>query len=182
MMTRKTIGQTIAPLNLANIEDTPVDIPASGLLTHLQFRRFAGCPICNLHLQSFFKRSDELKQHAIREVIVFHATQEKMHESVIDVPFDLIADPERIIYKQFGVEGSWRAVLNLGIVKSGFKGMKKFGVALPQNLEAELGLPADFLIDEEGKIVALKYGDHADDQWSVDEVLDLSKQFVGDAA
>ncbi|WP_259464520.1 hypothetical protein [Streptomyces sp. TLI_171] len=30
-------------------------VPAGGLL-HLQFRRFAGCPVCNLHLRSFAVR------------------------------------------------------------------------------------------------------------------------------
>lgn len=39
-----------------------------------------------------------------------------------------------------------------------------------------LALPADFLVDDIGAIVALKYGAHADDQWSVDDVLDLASR------
>jgi len=39
-----------------------------------------------------------------------------------------------------------------------------------------LGLPADFLIAPEGRIIASKYGVHAFDQWSVDEVI----QFVAE--
>lgn len=38
-----------------------------------------------------------------------------------------------------------------------------------------LGLPADFLIDADGMVVALRYGWHADDQWSVDELLDIQR-------
>jgi hypothetical protein len=34
-----------------------------------------------------------------------------------------------------------------------------------------LGLPADFLIAPDGRIAALKYGQHAYDQWTVDELL-----------
>ncbi|MFG2769343.1 hypothetical protein [Streptomyces sp. NPDC048350] len=34
-----------------------------------------------------------------------------------------------------------------------------------------LGLPADFLITPDGRIAAAKYGEHADDQWPVDELL-----------
>ena len=34
-----------------------------------------------------------------------------------------------------------------------------------------LGLPADFLIGPDGTLVAAHYGAHADDQWSVDELL-----------
>jgi hypothetical protein len=40
--------------------------------------------------------------------------------------------------------------------------------------EKHLGLPADFLISSGGRVLAAKYGSHADDQWSVDELLDLA--------
>jgi len=44
-----------------NIHGAPVTIPAAdGRLTHLQFRRFAGCPVCNLHLQSYVARHSEV--------------------------------------------------------------------------------------------------------------------------
>ena len=48
----------IAPvLSLLNIHGAKVSIPdAKSKWVHLQFRRFAGCPICNLHLQSFLQR------------------------------------------------------------------------------------------------------------------------------
>jgi hypothetical protein len=35
-------------------------------------------------------------------------------------------------------------------------------------------MPADFLIAPDGGVVARKYGEHADDQWSVDEILRLA--------
>ena len=38
-----------------------------------------------------------------------------------------------------------------------------------------LGLPGDFLIAPSGQIKALKYGTHAYDQWSVDELIALAK-------
>jgi hypothetical protein len=37
------------------------------------------------------------------------------------------------------------------------------------------GLPADFLIAPSGQVLACKYGSHAYDQWSVDEVLGLAR-------
>jgi len=39
-----------------------------------------------------------------------------------------------------------------------------------------LGLPADFLVAQDGRILALKYGVHANDQWSVDELLSLARR------
>ena len=38
------------------------------------------------------------------------------------------------------------------------------------------GLPADFLIANDGKVLACKYGSHVYDQWSVDEILGLSRE------
>ena len=37
------------------------------------------------------------------------------------------------------------------------------------------GLPADFLIAPNGRILACKYGSHANDQWTFDEVLDQAR-------
>jgi hypothetical protein len=36
-------------------------------------------------------------------------------------------------------------------------------------------LPADFLVDAQGRVVAAHYGRHADDHWEVDEVLRLAR-------
>jgi hypothetical protein len=41
--------------------------------------------------------------------------------------------------------------------------------------EGHLGLPTDFLIAPDGRITALKYGRHAYDQWTVDELLDHAR-------
>jgi hypothetical protein len=37
----------------------------------------------------------------------------------------------------------------------------------------QLGVPADFLIASDGQVIAAKYGQHAYDQWTVDELLTL---------
>jgi hypothetical protein len=37
-----------------------------------------------------------------------------------------------------------------------------------------LGFPADILIDQGGKVLACRYGIHAFDQWSVDELLQFA--------
>ena len=50
-----------------------IRVPDANRLVHLQFRRFAGCPICNLHLRSGARRHDEIAAAGIREVVVFHS-------------------------------------------------------------------------------------------------------------
>jgi hypothetical protein len=41
--------------------------------------------------------------------------------------------------------------------------------------EEHLGLPADFLIGRDGRVLAAKYAKYVADQWSVDELLDLAR-------
>ena len=67
------VGDAFPRLELTASSGQPVVIPdPAGDFVHLQFRRFAGCPICNLHLRSIVRRYDEIRSHGIREVVVFH--------------------------------------------------------------------------------------------------------------
>ena len=121
------------------------------------------------------QRSAEIKAAGIREVVVFHSPKESLLPFQGKFPFDVIGDPEKKLYAQFGVGTSifslldvraWPAILRGGSVKDKPTGDPE-GVVL--------GLPADFLINAEGKIVASRYGRHSYDQWSVDELLVLTK-------
>lgn len=48
-----------------------VQLPDPGGLVHLQFRRYAGCPICNLHLHEITQCHDELADCGVTEIVVF---------------------------------------------------------------------------------------------------------------
>jgi peroxiredoxin len=181
---RKQAGEKLQPLEFMTISEQQVSVPDPAQLTHFQFRRFAGCPVCNLHLQSFVKRQDELSAANIREVIFFHSTAEELLPHANDLPFAVVADPQKVFYKQFGVEASIYSLLNsrawLPIARSILHSLG--AVILTRkpmpSLNPEGGrysLPADFLIANDGNIVASKYGEHVYDQWSVDELLELAR-------
>jgi peroxiredoxin len=170
-------GAEVAPRKLTDIDDRPVPIPDPDQLVHLQFRRFAGCPVCHLHLRSFSARHDELEAAGVREVAVFHATADALRAQPGETwPFPLIADPGKELYREFGVESSPLAVLHPKAWATELRGMWDRRRALHRlNVRGGIiGLPADFLIDSDGRIVASHYGAHADDQWSVDQVLQLA--------
>jgi hypothetical protein len=177
---------TVAPLALETIHSTTVSVPGDGL-THLQFRRFAGCPVCNLHLRSFVQRHQEIEAAGIREVVFFHSTAELLREHASDLPLAVIADPEKRYYALFGIESGKRAIFNPRAWPSILKAVAlSLGAVLrgrerPPSLRPEggrWGLPADFLIGPDGAVLAEKYGEHAYDQWSVDEVLTLAQRRV----
>lgn len=171
-------GDHIEPRELESINFGQISLPHESLITHIQFRRFAGCPICNLHLQSFNKRFTALEQAGIAEVVVFHSSKEDMLKYHADAPFPMIADPSKRLYKELGVESSLTSIMHPQAWLPAVKGLFANGAALPGRGESPLGLPADFLIQSDGKILAAKYGQHADDHWSVDEVIDLAKSLA----
>ena len=168
--------------DLATIHGDPVQIPDSHRLVHLQFRRYAGCPVCNLHLRSIAVRHEEILAAGIREVVVFHSSAETMLGFQGELPFAAIADPEKKLYAEFGVEKmssmvalstalsprSWLAAGRALRCAPSLRGAAGRG-------EEHLGLPADFLIVPGGQVLAANYGKYVDDHWSVDELLDLAK-------
>lgn len=173
-------GSLIAPHQLVSVSGDVVPIPDPDRLVHLQFRRFAGCPICNIHLQSIVRRHDEIAGAGIHEVVVFHSTDDELRRYVDELPFAVVGDPGKALYAEFGVGSGPRAVLDPRAVAptvvsvarqvvTGTRGDKPITNLHPTG--GRLGLPADFLIGSDGRVVACKYGTHANDQWSVDEVL-----------
>ncbi|MBD8057165.1 AhpC/TSA family protein [Rhodococcus ruber] len=149
-------------------------------LTHLQFRRYAGCPICNLHLRSFTGRHEELIAAGIREIAVFHSTADTLDPYQQDLPFDLVADPSMQLYRTFAVETSMRALTS---PKAWIAAARGWSRNLPPGSDTgaggHLGLPADFLIAPDGKILACKYGSHANDHWTVDQLLAEARRHTG---
>jgi peroxiredoxin len=154
-----------------DIHAKDVAIPGDSQWTHIQFRRYSGCAVCNLHLHSFLTRHQELQAAGIEEVVVFNSTRERIHADIPNSPFHLIADPHNQLYRDFGVQTSVLSVLNPAVWIPALRAVAQFGVQLARDKETNFGLPADFLIDRQGKLVAVHYGIHANDQWSLDELL-----------
>lgn len=176
-MNRIQTGQIIDRKTLVDIDSAPVPIPDERRLVHLQFRRFAGCPFCSLHLRPFARRHEEITSANIREVVVFRSSPAALRRHHGDVPFAVVADADGGLYDDFGVGSAPGALLNPGVLLMALPNVLRQLPrlpGLPSSAEAALGLPADFLIAPDGKLRACKYGAHADDQWSVDELLALA--------
>ena len=172
------VGDVLEPFELTTINGDAIQVPDAERLVHLQFRRYAGCPVCNLHLHSIAKRHGEILAAGIREVVVFHSRVETMRDLQGHLPFAAIADPEKKLYARFGVEKmspllalnprSWHAAANALLNAPSLRGATGKG-------EEHMGLPAEFLIHPDGQVVAVKYGKITDDHWSVDQLLDLER-------
>ena len=180
---RIAAGAPLGRRELTAISGQAVAIPDADQHVHIQFRRFAGCPVCNLHLQAFVRRERELEAAGIREVVVFHSTTEDLRTHASHLPFAVIADPGKHLYVELGVESAPRALLDPRAWGAIVRGVARSAFAIIRKRErppalrphgGRFGLPADFLVGRDGKVIAAKYGDHADDQWSVDDLLRIA--------
>lgn len=178
------VGDSVSPRRFESISGEDVGIPDPSGLVHLQFRRFAGCPVCNLHLHSMMRRQDEIAAAGIREIVFFYSSAEDLREHAATFPFAVVADPDKKVYAAFGVESAARALLDprgWGAIASGLARSIPAVVAGREAAPSlnphggRYGLPADFLIAPDGRVIASKYGEYVDDQWSVDELLALAR-------
>jgi hypothetical protein len=168
---------------LRAISGESVNVPDGEVLVHLQLRRFAGCPVCALHLRSVVQRHDELAGAGIREVVVFHSPAEELRIYAGDLPFAVIADPKKKLYAKLGAEVGVRALLDprawlpilWAVLSTSWAIVWKREASPPTSPHGgRFGLPADFLVARDGRVLAVKYGTHVYDQWSVDELLELT--------
>ncbi len=175
---RVAAGTIVEPFTLETLSHGSLRVPGSGLL-HLQFRRFAGCPVCSLHLRSFAKGLAQLDTAGVRTIAFFHSSAESMRPYHADLPFPVVPDLERQWYERFGVERSALAVAHPKVMWSAMKGLFGAPSSPFQGEGGQSGLPADFLISPTGEILAAHYGRHADDQWELERVVELARQSTG---
>lgn len=176
-------GSVIEPLELVAIDGSTVRVPDPLRTVHLQFRRFAGCPVCNLHLRSVVRRHDEIEAAGIVEVVLFHSPARELQDHARELPPTVVADPDRVLYRTFGVEAAPRALLDPRVYGPILRAVVRSAWAILRRRErppsrsphgGRVGLPADLLIGVDGQALATHYGEHAYDQWSVDELLALA--------
>lgn len=143
----------------------------------LSFYRYASCPFCNLRVHQLRQNAAAWETRGLLMLAVFQSPAASIRDYAIGetVEFPIIPDPDRALYKTYGVETSWAAFAKSGlraadIAKATLKGF------LPGKVEGDMNrVPADFLIDEQGIIRTAFYGkdigDHLD--------LAIVEQFIG---
>ena len=126
----------------------------------LAFFRYAGCPLCNLRVHQMIQRHDAWAAQGLSIVAVFQAPVEEVASNVGEqnAPFPIVCDPDEKLYALYGLEASLAGFLspkNLAhaaeAARAGF---------LPGTMHGtKTRLPADFLIDETGRVVETFYAD-----------------------
>src|SRR5258706_15503981 len=169
-MTKLAVGDTVPVTTFTTFKGEIVSLENwNTRLVHLQFRRHAGCLICDLHLRSIMKREDELTNIGVSEIVFFHSNPEELKKHTSYHPFPCIADPTKTMYKKFGTEEgkgiadsfTWHvAGALLSAVGSAMvdlvKGERQLAPLRPMGGRDQF--PADLLVNKTWTVFPLKYG------------------------
>jgi peroxiredoxin Q/BCP len=156
-------------LDLVDIHGKPITIGAKGRLTLLSFFRDAECPFCNFRIYELTNLHPALTARGLDIVAVFSASQAEVLRFAGPHPFPLAADPTSSAHELYGIERSlWRKLKAIvSRVPTLLTGMRLVGLA---GLNTSNLMPADFLIDEHGRIVEAWYGGDAGERMPIERV------------
>jgi peroxiredoxin len=139
----------------------------------LSFYRYASCPLCNLRVHRLIQAYDELHEHGLHMLAFFESPKESIikHVGKHDAPFPIVGDPERSLYKKYGVESSWSAFFKSMIVKMPALMTAMFKGFMPGKMEGHKHLlPADFLVAPDLSIKTAYYGANIGDHLPIEEI------------
>lgn len=158
-------------LGLVDIHGSPIAIGGSGRRTLLSFFRDAACPFCNFRIFELTHHYPALAALGLDVVAVFGSSREDVLHFIArhPRPFRIAADPVGATHARYGIERSlWRKLKAIVTrVPTLIRGLRIVGLA---GLNTNNLMPADFLIDEEGRIVETWYGSDAGDRIPLERV------------
>jgi peroxiredoxin Q/BCP len=165
---RLQIGNTAPKFSILDINENKIS-PDLFLnqKTMLSFYRYASCPFCNLRIQDLIKNYKLYHQKGLEIYAIFQSPNASIQEYVgtQQAPFSIIGNPEKDLYKKYGIESS-----AIGFLKSGLqvdKLVKTFNAGffskVPKVENGVTTISADFLINEKGIIELAYYGNDISD-------------------
>jgi peroxiredoxin len=143
----------------------------------IKFHRFSGCPVAQWQINEFIARQNELNAAGIATIVFLHSSTQKIKSNFKEVAgLHIIPDKQKVFYKRFESEFSWKSLLSINSWRFTFASF--FHGYYPHFNKFEggiVGIPSDFLLDEQGRIMEQHYGKNFGDSWSVSDVLSKSQ-------
>lgn len=146
----------------------------------IKFHRFAGCPVARCQIDEFIAHQRELATAGVESIIFLHSSRKNLIAVFHEAPgIHIVADASKMHYRRFHSEFRLAALFAARSWMVTFASMLKGYFPIFTRFEGGiLGVPSDFLIDENGAITKVHYGHHFGDTWSSAQVL----KYVGDGA
>ncbi|HEX7324112.1 MAG TPA: redoxin domain-containing protein [Rhodanobacteraceae bacterium] len=156
---RLKAGDQAPRVRLVDVEGTAHVLGQPGSPTLLCFFGDAACAFCNVYVYDLIERYERFVSHGLHAIVLYNAAQESVWHFVSGHPrpFPVVADARAAAYRAYGVEHSaWGKLKGLVLRAPTFiKGLRMVGAA---GLNANTTMPADFLVDRDGRIAAAHYG------------------------
>jgi peroxiredoxin Q/BCP len=125
----------------------------------VSFARYAGCPVCQVHVGRIAAAMPEFRARSCGVWMVFQSSPERLRAAIAEWKpgFGAVADPPARLYEAFGVATSVAGYLHprsmVALVRATVAG-KRHG-----RFEGrETQMPADFVLDASGRIRLAHYG------------------------
>lgn len=142
------------------------------------FLRYMGCTKCQYDILDLLAHSKEISERDLRIFIVFQSDAAIVRESIVpNFPFEIICDPERLLYKEFDVcpAGTKEELLKLeeyAEAHSRFREEReRLGLWHGKYEGEELQKPAIFILDPKKRLIFCHYADSLMDMPSTEEWL-----------
>ncbi len=175
---KKIEGDRVSNIQLKAIDGSDFDLNSlNGKRYMLTFFRFAGCPFCNLRVHNLVKQFDDFGSN-FTIVGIFDSSLKDLqkHTEKHNAPFPILADENNVYYKEYGITRSLLGTLKGAILK--FPSML-YAMFIKGYFPTSFGgnvltMPADFLVDEDGKIQVAHYGKDEGDHIPIEKVKQFS--------
>ena len=170
-------GDVIENLELPSTQGDTFNIKdLAGKKAIITFYRFATCPFCNLRINEFSKRHDELGDN-FEIIAIFDSPLDFLIKSSKkhNAPFKILADENFDYFKKYDVEQSaWKFLV--GSTLGFFRLLKAFAKGyIPMQMKGSMRtVPVDILINADGTIETAYYAKNTTDHLNFDEVKTFS--------
>ena len=172
------VGVKFDDLKLPDIGGGVFDVnEIVGKKTLITFYRFAQCPFCNLRINEFKNRFNEF-DYKLNVVAVFDSPLGHLKKSMKkhNAPFRILADENFFYFRKYNVEQSvWKFFVGTSLrfhrlIEASLKGY------IPITFKGSVStIPVDILLDENGIIENVYYGNDTTDHLSFETILDFAK-------
>jgi peroxiredoxin len=172
-------GQLAPEIMVSSVSGEHVSLnELKGKKVLIKFHRFSGCPVCQYQTHELIKQQHELNEAGIETILFMHSSKHKILANFNEVKgLHIISDKQKVFNRKYNSEFSWKKLFSLStwqitlaaIFKGFFPQFDKFEGGI-------IGVPSDFLLDQNGNIKEAKYGRNFGDSWTVSEVLSIANK------
>lgn len=151
------------------------DVVKNADTTILHFLRYYGCRLCQLDLRGYAKLVDQIKEKNAQLYVVLQSKESTMikAEAEVDLPFEIILDPEQGLYKLYEIGSLYdRSVIDEEKMNEKRKQYEELGLVHGEYEGNEEQLPALFILNKDMDVLYAKYSKNFVDMPTPKEIVD----------